>query len=239
MLRSLKDLETYSIHALDGDLGKLDQLFFDDDHWLVRYLVVKTGRFFHRAKILISTHGLKKIDWPSHRFEVSLTRDQIERSPEIEIDQPPPRLKEIEYFNYYRWPYYWTNSGIWGVAPIEVIPSELNKADPHLRSTQSALECKVQTGGTALLGRVVDLLIDDDRWTVKYLVIDTGTFRDSKMLLIPTDQVTEIDWASRSISLDLSLDFFAGSPVYYPMAPHSRDFEQRMRDYYQKVKKVS
>ena len=238
MLRSLKNLETYSIHALDGDLGKLEQLFFDDDQWLVRYLVVKTGRFFRRAKILISTQGLKKIDWPSQRFEVSLTRDQIERSPEFEIDQPPPRFKEIEYFNYYRWPYYWTNAGIWGVAPMESIPSEMHQTDPHLRSTQSALECKVQASGSTL-GKVLDLLVDDDRWTVKYLVIDTGMLRESKTMLIPTDQVAEIDWASRLVSLDLPLDFVVKSPVYYPMAPHTRDFEQRMRDYYHRIKKVS
>ena len=238
MLRSLKILETYSIHALDGDLGKLEQLFFDDEQWRVRYLVVKTGRFFHRAKVLISIHGLKKIDWPGSRFEVNLTREQIESSPEIEVEHLPSRRQEIEYFNYYRWPYYWGQSGIWGIAPLEMVPFELEIADPHLSSTQSARECKIEAMDETL-GSVVDLMVDDDRWSIKYLVVDTGLLRDTRLMLIPSEQINGVDWRLRVMSSDLPLDYFRNSPIFYPLAPHTREFEQRLKGYFQKVKKVS
>jgi hypothetical protein len=43
MLRSMSDLEDYAIGATDGPIGHVKDLFFDDDAWIIRYLVVETG----------------------------------------------------------------------------------------------------------------------------------------------------------------------------------------------------
>jgi len=43
MLRSLKDLERYTVNATDGDVGDVVNFFIDDERWIVRYLVVQTG----------------------------------------------------------------------------------------------------------------------------------------------------------------------------------------------------
>ena len=43
MLRSLKDLRGYAIRASDGVIGKVDDFYFDDETWAIRYLVVDTG----------------------------------------------------------------------------------------------------------------------------------------------------------------------------------------------------
>ncbi len=43
MLRSMKDLHGFAIHASDGDIGRVADCLFDDDRWAVRYLVVDTG----------------------------------------------------------------------------------------------------------------------------------------------------------------------------------------------------
>ena len=40
MLRSLKALEKCAIGATDGDIGQVKDLYFDDDAWAVRYLIV-------------------------------------------------------------------------------------------------------------------------------------------------------------------------------------------------------
>ncbi len=42
MLRAVKDLHGSTIHAIDGEIGKVSEILFDE-HWTVRYLVVETG----------------------------------------------------------------------------------------------------------------------------------------------------------------------------------------------------
>jgi hypothetical protein len=42
MLRNSKDLEGCSIGATDGTIGEVKDLYFDDEAWVIRYLVVGT-----------------------------------------------------------------------------------------------------------------------------------------------------------------------------------------------------
>ena len=41
MLRSLKDLERYTVSATDGGIGSVEFFLLDDEHWTIRYLVVE------------------------------------------------------------------------------------------------------------------------------------------------------------------------------------------------------
>lgn len=43
MLRSLKDIESYEVSATDGNIGKVSDFLFDDQHWTTRYLVTDTS----------------------------------------------------------------------------------------------------------------------------------------------------------------------------------------------------
>jgi hypothetical protein len=54
MLRSMKDLENYAINATDGLIGRIKDFYFDDDAWVIRYLVVDTGSWLSSRKVLIS-----------------------------------------------------------------------------------------------------------------------------------------------------------------------------------------
>ena len=43
MLHNTKDLKNLAIQATDGEIGKVKDLYFDDDAWVLRYFVVETG----------------------------------------------------------------------------------------------------------------------------------------------------------------------------------------------------
>lgn len=43
MLRSLRDLIDYTVHAVDGKIGVVKDFYFDDFNWSVRYMIVGTG----------------------------------------------------------------------------------------------------------------------------------------------------------------------------------------------------
>ncbi len=43
MFMNLRDIEGYRLSARDGEIGHVTDLYFDDECWAVRYLVVATG----------------------------------------------------------------------------------------------------------------------------------------------------------------------------------------------------
>ncbi len=53
MLR-LQNLQHYTIGANDGEVGQVETVYFDDESWTVRYLVVDTGNWLSGRKVLIS-----------------------------------------------------------------------------------------------------------------------------------------------------------------------------------------
>ena len=45
MLRNVKELRGFAIHATDGMIGEVDDFYFDDEDWAIRYLVVDTDNW--------------------------------------------------------------------------------------------------------------------------------------------------------------------------------------------------
>jgi len=51
MLRNIKNLRGYVIRAIDGTIGKVNDFYFDDEDWSIRYLVVDTGSWLSGRKV--------------------------------------------------------------------------------------------------------------------------------------------------------------------------------------------
>lgn len=58
MERNINSLIGFSMEALDGEIGKVDELYFDDQTWTIRYLIVETGSWLSGRKVLISPTAL-------------------------------------------------------------------------------------------------------------------------------------------------------------------------------------
>ena len=43
LLHRMKDMEGYAIGATDGFIGHVKDFYFDDETWVIRYLIVETG----------------------------------------------------------------------------------------------------------------------------------------------------------------------------------------------------
>ena len=87
MLRSEKELHGYAIRAIDGDIGKVYEFYFDDLAWIVRYLVVDTGKWLPGRKVLLWPGVLGQPDWETGSVPVELTKAQVEGSPPISADE--------------------------------------------------------------------------------------------------------------------------------------------------------
>jgi sporulation protein YlmC with PRC-barrel domain len=85
MLLRIRDLRGDQIHAEDGEVGSVDELYFDDEAWDVRYLSVDTRRWIPGRKYFISPLAIGH----SRRFaargdiRVELAREQISRCPTV------------------------------------------------------------------------------------------------------------------------------------------------------------
>src|SRR5512135_669019 len=97
MRKITKDLKGNTIVATDGDIGKVDDFYFDEESWTIRYLVADTGDWLLRRKVLLSPVAFGKADFASGRFKVTLTKKQIENSPSIDTDKPVSRQHEAYY----------------------------------------------------------------------------------------------------------------------------------------------
>ena len=114
MLRSMNDLEGYAIRATDGTIGHVKDFYFDDEAWVIRYLVVDTGNWLSSRKVLISPIAIGHPNWAEKVLPVSITKEQVKNSPDIDTEKPVSRQHEIRYLGYYDYPYYWGGAGLWG-----------------------------------------------------------------------------------------------------------------------------
>jgi len=56
MLTKTTHLKGLTIRATDGELGTVDQLYFDDKTWAIRYLTVETGGWLGGRGAVSYTH---------------------------------------------------------------------------------------------------------------------------------------------------------------------------------------
>ncbi|MGH9665159.1 MAG: PRC-barrel domain containing protein, partial [Bryobacteraceae bacterium] len=168
-----------------------------DQSWMVRYLVVATGSWVNRRCVLISPAALGQPDWTEKVLPVSLTAEQVRNSPDVDTELPVSRQHEIEMSEYYGWPIYWSVESMPMPASIE-LPSVQVQGDPHLRS------CREIAGYTAAasdgeLGDIADMIIDQRTWSIRYIVVSTGSWLAGHKLLVGTQTAASVSWSDRRV----------------------------------------
>jgi hypothetical protein len=244
MLRSVKTMEGYQVRAVDDSVGMVRDFYFDDGTWAIRYLVVDTGQFFSGRRVLVSPAAFLDANWASKQFNLSVTRERVKNAPGIDLHKPVSRQNEEEYSRYYGWPAYWgtTQAGILGgAAPPGLVatppgpnappPLVNNAADSHLRSVREVVDYRIQ-GTDGDMGHVDDFVVDDDTWTIRYVVVDTRNWwLDKKVLVVPF-WADRISWDEKKMHLALTRQMIKNSPPWDPKEPVNREYEARLYDYY-------
>ena len=83
-LRSTHKVKGYTIHAVDGKIGDVEDFIVDDSSWKLDYLVVDTGRWFPGKKVLISPKLVKEIEWDTSEVIINVSEADVKNSPEYE-----------------------------------------------------------------------------------------------------------------------------------------------------------
>lgn len=245
MLRSVNNLAGYTIRGQDGELGKVDEFFFDDFLWSIRFLVVETGNWLLERKVLIPHCAMGITDWQSRIFLVNLTIEQVRNSPDIETEKTVTRQNETALFAYYTMPFYWDDMS--SESTIEMVPiipihdEQTTKEnpdpekklldDPHLRSTNKVKGYNIQANDGEI-GHVQDFLVDDEKWNICFLVVDTQNWLPGRKVLISPRWIDRIDWAESKVFVNLSKESIEHSPVFDSSLPISKKYERELLDHY-------
>ena len=227
VLKKTTELIGCAIHATDGTIGSVTTILFDDEAWTLRYLVVDTGTWLPGRKVLIAPMAIRKANWKDSTVEVSLTREQVKNSPDIDTDSPVSRQREQEFYSYYSYPYYWT-----GVA-LPMPPSDQGAKfqDSHLRDARVVKGYHIRaTDGE--IGHVEDFLLDPKSWTIRYMIVDTSNWLGGRRVLIAPSWVRAVSWADAEVHVDASRQVITDSPDYDVAVRVSRTYEQRLYAHY-------
>lgn len=82
------------------------------------------------------------------------------------------------------------------------------------------------------IGDLREVYFDDHAWSVRYLVVRTGSWLLGREVLIAPRSVTAIDDETRALHLALTQEQVKGSPPVSTEKPVSRHYEQAFYQYY-------
>ena len=244
MLTNNKNLKGLVIRATDGEIGTVDQLYFDDQIWAIRYLIAETGNWLNGRKVLISPLSILQTDWKANRIDVSLTRKQVENAPNIDTRRPVSRQHEVEYFGYYGYPYYWDGPYTWGpsyyptgIAPTTASQSTIaerigrESADSHLRSTEAVAGYYIDAKDGDI-GHVDRFIVDDETWAIRYLEVATKNWWPGKKVLLSPAWVERVSWEESKVFVAVTREAIKTCPEYADTVPITREYENKLYFHY-------
>jgi hypothetical protein len=212
--------------------------------------------------VLISPIAIGQPNWTDKVLPVSITREQVKKSPDIDTDKPVSRQHEMEYFGYYGYyPYYWGGAGLWGggvypgtmlmgagygASSVNFSTAQAEQArvaredgqhdndDPHLRSGKAVMKYHIEASDGGI-GHVQGLLLDDETWAVRYLVVDTSNWWLGHQVLIAPKWSQDVSWSERTVSVNLTRQSVKDAPPFHSAVTLDRGEEIKLHKHHKRA----
>jgi hypothetical protein len=227
MLRRVSQLRGVAVDATDGEIGHVEDVYFEDQHWTVRNVAVRTGGWLDGRRVLIPPIALRGIDWRRHRLAVALDRGTVGGSPQIGIDRRISHGDEWTLLRYYGFPYEWG-----GEPPRRASTARAARRrpdDPHLRSARETIGYAIEAQD-GHIGHLDDYLIDENLRNLRYLIVATRDWWPGRKVLIAPDWVEWVSSVHADIHVDVVREAVRRAPEYDPSRPIDRDLERRLHE---------
>lgn len=243
MLRSVNKLIGYDVKASDASVGTIYDVYFWDDTWRVKWIVVDTGTWLPGRKVLIRPEAFGRPHEGRRVLPVDQTRKQIEEAPDYETD-PPVAYQEEEtgWTRYYRWLPYIAPHGL-AAAPLgtgayalpvatgESAPPEEGAYDAHLRSASTVIGYRIHANDGDF-GHVEDFVLDDRDWSLSMFIVDTRNWLPAKKVVLATEWIKRIVWAKEEVEVDLNIATIKDAPAFDPTQPLNQEYAGKLYDHY-------
>ncbi len=250
MFVRVSDLYSFNIKAKDGEIGKIDDVLFDDEHWGVRYFVVDTGPLFFGRTVLLAPTSVREIVWDEQAVVVDLSVEQVKDSPDVDMAKPVSRQALEDLHDHYAWPVVW-GRGHWNppsgpigmggtaAAPVvegqeEQIPEPVQEEqpgpedwDPSLRSAKEVIGYAILTEDGPL-GKIEDLLLSDENLSIRYIVADASGLFEERQVVLCVDWLHRFAWTENEAVFDLSEEQVRKAPPYDENEPFTEEDEERL-----------
>lgn len=237
-------------------MGGVKDIYFDDQFWTIRYLVVDTKKWLPGEKVLLSPISFDYVDHEKGTVNVFASKEIVKNAPNKKEDQPISKQAEIDLAEYYGWPTYWNSYSVlgpWGGYPTPMklidakntglIEKEIRsgQTDHHLRSTN---EIKGEFFGYQVdsidkkIGHVTDFVVDETNWKITYLVVETNNLLpgNSKSYLLATDWIQDIQWENQRVTVDLTKEQVEKGIGFDRNTPITREYEEQLYTSFDKPK---
>jgi hypothetical protein len=250
MKQVISALQGFAIQATDGPMGGVADFLFDETTWKVRWLVVECGTWLRGRKVLLHPSAISATGAADRRFEVNLSKAEVEASPDVSQDEPVSGQMEARLYSHYDVDPMWGAPNL--AAPAGAIASPFLAApyfgagaDPsadretrlrpegetHLRGFAEVVGYRIDANDGEI-GHLENLVLDDADWSLVYLVVDTSNWWFGKRVLIAPVAVLSIDWLDRRIRLDVSRETVQSSPIWDPLAAFDEMYSKRLHSHY-------
>ena len=193
----------YHIAATDGVQGTVQDFLFDDESWVVHYLVAETATPIGKRMVLILPFAAGRPDWEKKRVPVQLTCEQIRTCPPLEADMPISKQFE----------------------------SGLKRPGSHLRSMREVTGYAIHTNEGGEVGTLEDFIVEDTLWGVHHAVIALKEAPGRSILLSP-EAIRSLSWRGKAAWVNLSRSELEKHPDFNPQQPVNRDRQHNLFDYY-------
>ncbi len=215
--------------------------------------MIDIGHWLTDWQVLVHPSAVGRPDHERQHLPVSLTKSQIEASPDIAQDRPVTLQMQEHLCSYYGWDPYWGPNfygaglygsglgmaGAFGVPPYgterempgETLQLGSEKGDPHLRSMTALRGYHIHaTDGS--IGHVENFLLDDATWDIRYLIVDTRNWWPGAHVLISPYAVQSVGWGDRQVHLNVSREQVRTSPPWAPADIIEHAYEQQLHKHY-------
>jgi hypothetical protein len=117
----------------------------------------------------------------------------------------------------------------------DIDDAQRSKDDPTLRSANEITGYHIHASDGEI-GHVGDFLVEDDDWSIHYLIVDTTIWWPGKKVLISPRSVQNIEWANRLVNLGADRQMVKDSPAYDPSMTIDPLYEENILKHYGNLK---
>jgi hypothetical protein len=183
------------------------------------------------------------VDAPTKTINAAFTKQQVQESEDVGTHKPEGLEQPYDYFLYLGWPYYLVDAlSVADHGPLsgrahdpekgETSEHSFRKAyDDHLRSSRVVSRYHVMAVDSEI-GQIEDGIVEDQTWTIKYLVSTVGHWWSAKKVLLPTEWILWFSAAESNVYVSLTRNSIATAPGFDPEKPLTGDFEIALYNHY-------
>jgi sporulation protein YlmC with PRC-barrel domain len=161
MLATVAKLIGNVVEAMDGDVGRVEDLIFDDEKWQIRYLLLHTGGWLSEKRILVPVYSFRQPSENGPRFRLIARKNDLSSIPDNDMNNPQ-MLRVNELFSY-----------------------------------------SVTASGERI-GRLQDMIIDDNFWDIHGLQIELENIFPGEQICVAPGLVSGIDDVRREVVIGVS-----------------------------------